>query len=172
MQANRKYWSKKSSCCNYWLAYSYFTWSNSRSVGEEVLDVYIGNLSNRVGVDDLRELFDGVSGQKSMVSVLASVLAKKILANFGNTPPKTEPQFFVVNDAQGRFMRYCRVSGYSRAAATRLITQLAGLNLHGQMLEVRPFYPRALANDPRRAGWHFRRWLGAESRMADRRIAK
>jgi RNA recognition motif-containing protein len=137
-------------------------------VGEEVLDVYIGNLSNRVGVDDLRELFDGVSRRKSMVSVLA----KKILANFGKPPRNTELQFSIVSDAQGRFMRYCRVSGYSRAAATRLITQLAGLSLHGRMLEVRPFYPRALVNDPRRAGWHFRRWLGAESRMADRRIGK
>lgn len=136
------------------------------SVGEAVLDVYIGNLPNRAGVDDLRELFDGVSGQKSM----ASVLAKKILANCANTPRNTEPQFSVVSDAQGRYMRYCRVSGYSHAAATRLITQLTGLSLHGQILEVRPFYPRALANDPRRVGWHFRRWLGFEGRVADRRI--
>lgn len=131
-----------------------------------MLDVYVGNLSNRVRVDDLRELFDGMSGQKSMVSVLVQM----ILASFRQSPRNTEPQFSVVDDAQGRFVRYCRVSGYSRVVANRLITRLAGASLHGQMLEVRPFYPRAVANDPRRAGWHFRRWLGAENRVVERRI--
>ena len=133
-----------------------------------MLDVYIGNLPNRVNVDDLRELFDGVSGRKSMVSVLR----QKIIANLGNTPRNIEPKFSVVDDTQGHFARYCKVSGYPRATASRLIRQLSGLSLHGQMLEVRPFYPRALANDPRRTGWHFRRWLGAENRIADRRTVK
>jgi hypothetical protein len=158
-----------------------------------VLDVYVGNLPGRISVDDLHELFDGVAGQKTfglrkglqrallqdlwlepLMSALSARLpwAKNFLAAFQKTPQVAELNFTMVNDAQGQFARYCRISGYSHSRAIRLIEQLEGVGLLGRVLEVRPFYSRILTNDRRRAGWHFRRWLGVERRVGERRHEK
>ena len=151
-----------------------------------MFDVYVGNLPGRISVDDLHELFDGVTGQKTrglpqrglragslMSALLARVpWAQEIFASLRKTPRAAELNFTMINDAQGQFARYCRISGYSRPLATRLIEQLAGVGLQGRVLEVRPFYPRILSNDRRRAGWHFRRWLGIERRLSERRHEK
>lgn len=147
-----------------------------------VLDVYVGNLSARVSVADLRELFDELVEQSasdfrkgaSLVSILASIVARVpwVRTFFGSSqkiPQADKVSFTMVDDAQGRFARYCRISGYSREVATRLITLLAGVGLQGQVLEVRPFYRRVLNNDRRRAGWRFHRWLGVERRVGERR---
>jgi hypothetical protein len=161
-----------------------------------VLDVYVGNLPKRISVDDLHELFDGVMGQKTFASrkgsqqglprglrpdvwlaPLAAILARvswaqNLLSNIRKIPRAAELNFTMVSDAQGHFARYCRVSGYSRSRATRLIEQLAGVGLQGRVLEVRPFYTRNLSNDRRRAGWQFHRWLGVERRVGERRREK
>ena len=144
-----------------------------------MLDVYVGNLSGRVSANDLRELFDAISGQKSllaqplMVALLARIpWAQHVLSFFRKNPQDAELHFTMVDPAQGQATRYCRVTGYTRSSASRLIHQLKGAGLQGRPLEVRPFYLRSLTNDPRRAGWRFHRWLGVERRTGERRYEK
>jgi len=152
-----------------------------------VLDVYVGNLSARISVADLRELFADVAEQSafgkgvrkgaSLALFLSSIVARvpwaqTFFASIRKIPQSDELSFTMVDDARGQFARYCRISGYSRDLATRLITLLAGAGLQGQVLEVRPFYSRNLNNDRRRAGWRFHRWLGVERRVGERRHEK
>lgn len=150
-----------------------------------MLDVYVGNLPARVSANDLRELFDGVSGQNLFglkkdsghVSLIALLLAhvpwaQNFLSHFRKKPQAAELDFTMVYAAQGQSSRYCRVSGYSRSSANQLIAQLEGAGLQGRVLDVRAFYPRNLTNDRRRAGWRFHRWLGVERRANERRFVK
>lgn len=129
-----------------------------------MLDIYVGNLPDRASVAELRELFDEVVGHKPRGSFLGS-----FFSSYRNLPVDEPPKFTMVAPVQGRHARYCRISGNSQSAANKIIGQLSGAGLYGQVLEVRPFYPRVMTNDRRRAGWHFRRWLGVERRMNERR---
>lgn len=140
-----------------------------------MLDVYVGNLPGRVSADDLRELFDGVVGQNvaGKGSIAARLSWTQNLFSFvRKTPQTTELAFTMVDAAQDKSARYCRVSGCSHSFASQLISQLEGVGLHGKVLEVRPFQPRILTNDQRRAGWRFHRWLGVERRVGERRYEK
>lgn len=143
-----------------------------------MLDIYVGNLPATVSVEDLRELFAAAPGHRPSVARrglgmavlwVSESWARHRVAGLHQGHPSSEPSFTLVEDAQGRFARYCRVSGYSRSSVALLITQLAGVGLQGRVLEIRPFQPRNLSNDRRRAGWHFRRWLGIEGRRGERR---
>lgn len=127
-----------------------------------MLDIYVGNLPERANTAELRELFVDVAGQKPLVSFLSA-----FLSNYRNVPVNEALKFTMVETGHG--VRYCRISGNSHSAAKKMIGKLSGAGLHGQVLEVRPFYPRKIANDRRRAGWHFRRWLGVERRANERR---
>jgi len=129
-----------------------------------MLDIYVGNLPNRANVAELRELFDEVVSYKPRGSLLGS-----LLSSYRNLPVAEPPKFTMVDSVPGHHARYCRISGNSQSSANKIIGQLSGAGLYGQVLDVRPFYPRAVANDRRRAGWHFRRWLGVERRMGERR---
>ena len=146
-----------------------------------MLDVYVCNLSGRVSATDLRELFEGISGRGVLGlkkgAGLAMLLARapwaqNVLSFFRKTPQSTELNFTMVDAAQGQSTRYCLVSGYSHSSAIRLIKQLEGAGLQGRAMEVRPFHPRTLTNDPRRPGWRFHRWLGVERRARERRSEK
>lgn len=162
-----------------------------------MLDLYVGNLSRRVSVDDVRDLFDGVNQKQTfglrqglrdglrkglskspkVQAIAASLLApaswaKNLLTGARNVPQDVELTFTMVECKQGQFGRYCRISGYTRGRANKLIEQFSGVGFQGQALEVRPFHSRDLDNDRRRAGWHFRRWLGVESRAKERRLEK
>ena len=137
-----------------------------------MLDIYVGNLPDRANVAALRELFDDVVRHKPRGSFLGSFLSRYLpsyLSSYRNSPVDAPLQFTMVNPVQGRRARYCRISGNSQSSASKIIEQLSGAGLYGQVLEVRPFYPRVMTNDRRRAGWHFRRWLGVERRMSERR---
>lgn len=147
--------------------------------------MYVGNLPRRVSADDLRELFNSVAGQSTfgrrkggwLGSLLVSLLVrtswgKEIFSRVRKFPQTVDLSFTMVDVAQNQSVRYCRVSGYSQSLATQLMEQLAGVGLQGCELEVRPFFSRVVSNDRRRAGWHFRRWLGVEYRQADRRLEK
>lgn len=143
-----------------------------------MLDIYVGNLPASVSVEDLRELFAAAPGHRLSVTRkglgmaalwVSDSWAQHLFADIHQGALSTEPNFTLVEDEQGRFARYCRVSGYSRSSVALLITQLAGVGLQGRVLEIRPFQPRNLSNDRRRAGWHFRRWLGIEGRRGERR---
>lgn len=129
-----------------------------------MLDIYVGNIPERANVEELRELFNEVVRHKPRGSFLGS-----FLSGYRNAPVVESPRFNMVAAVQGRHGRYCRISGNSHSAANKIVSQLSGAGLYGQVLEVRPFYPRVIANDRRRAGWHFRRWLGVERRMSERR---
>ena len=131
-----------------------------------MLDVYVGNLPGRVSTDDLRDLFSGVT-ESSLASRLS--WTQNLFSLVRKAPQAAELSFTMVDASQGHPSRYCRVSGYSRSNATQVIEQLTGAGLHGKTLEIRPFYPRILTNDRRRAGWRFRRWLGVERRLSERR---
>ena len=149
-----------------------------------MLDVYVGNLSGRVSVDDLRELFDGVLGRNTFglrkaawTNALIALLgrapwAQRFLSRLQKIPQDTELSFKMVDAAEGQSSRYCLVSGYTRSSAARLIRQLEGAGFQGRALDVRPFQQRILDSDPRRAGWRFHRWLGVERRVAERRLEK
>lgn len=138
-----------------------------------MLDIYVGNLAARASVDDVRELFNGVSKGQTIGSRvrarLSGLLAHTFPERFHYSPPDSGLTFTLVENMQGAYARYCRVSGGSRVVATTLISQLEGAGLHGRALEVRPFYPRTFTNDRRRAGWRFHRWLGVERRQNERR---
>ncbi|HEC18301.1 MAG TPA: RNA-binding protein [Gammaproteobacteria bacterium] len=129
-----------------------------------MLDIYIGNLPDRARIDELRELLDEVVGPQPTGSIFGGILPR-----VGKKRPSDFVRFTLVADAPAGQGRYCRVSGQSRVIAKRMIAQLSGVGLHGQVLEVRPFYPRDISNDRRRAGWHFRLWLGVERRIGERR---
>jgi hypothetical protein len=140
-----------------------------------VLDIYIGNLPARATVTDVRALVDGVVGEKLLGANSASGVGARLrkplsfLSRLLQSKQQAAPEFTLVEDKAGQFARYVRISGSSRLVAKHIITQLSGAGLHGHALHVRPFYPRILTNERRRAGWRFRRWLGAERRVAERR---
>jgi hypothetical protein len=136
-----------------------------------MLDIYVGNLPDRTNVGELRELFDGVVGHKPRGSFLGS-LFPRFLRKYKQVLPATVEKFTIIESGPGCRGRYCRISGNSRSTAKRIITQLSGAGLHGRALEVRPFHLRKMTNDRRRAGWHFRRWLGVERRVNERRVER
>jgi hypothetical protein len=86
-------------------------------------------------------------------------------------PAVSGPRFYLIQSAQGCFPPYIRISAYPRQEGQLLIARLVGISLLGKTLEIREFRERSLDNDRRRAGWHFRRWLGIERRQGERRSA-
>ncbi|MBN4079136.1 RNA-binding protein [Beggiatoa alba] len=134
-----------------------------------MLDIYVGNLPGRVEANEVREWFDDVTDLQSVGLSVWHKIFDKVFNFFKGGRAGIEPRFTVVSDAQGRFAGYCRISGYSRTVASRLIAQCADVELYDRRLDVRPFYPRVLTNDRRRLGWYFRYWLGVEQRVGERR---
>ncbi len=129
-----------------------------------MLDIYVGNIPSRANEIELEELFDEVAGQQPLDSILTSLLLK-----LNGAAASKIAKFTMVETERGKYNRYCRISGNRRGKAKKIIARLSGAGLHGQVLEVRPFYPRIMTNDRRRAGWSFRRWLGVERRVSERR---
>jgi hypothetical protein len=138
-----------------------------------VLDIYIGNLPARASVEDVRGLVGGIIGTHILNSCngagIGARLRKKLLAWFNIRQPNDAPSFDLVEGRMGRFARYCRISCSSSTVTELILSQLSGAGLLGYELEVRPFYSRNPKNERRRAGWHFRQWLGVERRLAERR---
>jgi hypothetical protein len=135
-----------------------------------MIEVFVGNLPSRARVQDVRDLFDAARKLKPKGSLLAR-WGGRLYRFLMRRPAAGAPRFYLIESAQGRFPPYIRISAYPRQEGQLLISRLTGINLLGNTLEVREFRARALDNDRRRAGWHFRRWLGIERRRGERRSA-
>jgi hypothetical protein len=135
-----------------------------------MIEVFVGNLPSRASIQDVRELFETAWKLKPKGSLMAR-WGERLYRRLLQRPAASAPRFYLIESAQGRFPPYIRISAYPRQEGQMLITRLAGINLLGNTLQIREFRARTLDNDRRRAGWHFRRWLGIERRQGERRRA-
>jgi hypothetical protein len=133
-----------------------------------MIEVFVGNLPSRATVQDVRDLFNAADNLKRKGGWLGRQ-GKRLLRRLLRHPAETGPRFYLIETHHGRFPRYIRISAFPRQQGQQLIARLVGINLLGKALEIREYQSRNPANDRRRAGWHFRRWLGVERRAAERR---
>lgn len=108
------------------------------------MELYIGNLSDKVSIDDLHRLFRG--------------FGRNLQFRF---------EFRILDD--GGKARYAVVEFDSERLARKAIDKLRHTPLYGQPLIIHEYVHRSYNNERRAVGWRNRQWPGNERRSNDRR---